>query len=998
MKYSSLINVQSCYNFLNSTIKPQDYVDFIKTHDLKVGFYADLNTMYGAAEFNEIAQKQQIKPVIGVAFDLTFGRIHFFAKNNQGFKLISHLSSLANSDDTPNAQEIENEIFKPENNYNDTFVIFTPSVENYYKFQEKLENKFQANLFYGISKQNSVWISKNIKNVVFANEINYFDENDYFVQKVLKAIREGNTLAETETPLKNYYLNNDQLAKYIDINLHNQNIAFIVENIAAEVINSGQNHYLTYPNANKMPSIGYMKQVCAEALAEQSEINTPEYQERLEKEITVIEQMGFVDYFLIVADMIKYAESQNILVGPGRGSAAGSLVSYLLGITKLDPIKWGLLFERFLNEERVTKPDIDIDFQDDRRDQILEYLFEKYGAEHFATITTFQTIGIKNAIRDCGRVFELESEVVNTMSKQIRDGNVKDLKKAISESDYLQTCQAKYGEIFAVMEKIIGLPRQTGTHAAGVVFADEKLSTIVPTKIGINGIYQTQFPMNYLENIGLIKTDILGLRNLSTIQEVVFAIKKFRKQDIDLLAIPLHDKNTFESLRNGDTSGIFQLESTGMTDVLKKMKVNSVDDIAITSSLFRPGPQENIPTYIARKNGEDKNFQVDLKLQPILNVTYGIIVYQEQVMMLLQTVANFSLSKADIVRRSMGKKDAQLMHKFQEEFLVGAKQNGYDTKQATELWHYIEKFAEYGFNKSHAIAYSLIGYWMAYLKTNYKPEFYCALLNGVLGNEVRTAQYLGELKNLGYQINGPNIKNPNNVYYFSNNMINIPLNVVKNIGPEFIKILQKIFRADKESLQSLIRILAKLTNNGLTEQRYSSLVFAGAFDSYGYSRRSLMAYKDLILNLAEVCAVEGFENLELDLPNNLPDRLEINADYEKEYLGFYLSAHPVALVRKSLTKGENLFYLANLTKKDLVCDILVRIDNIVTKTDKNGKKMCFLDVSDDTGTMSVTIFASLYEKVKSSIELSKYLILRVKTQNYNEKITCLLDSVKKVIK
>lgn len=994
MKYTSLLNVQSCYNFLNSTIKIQDYIDFLKKNNIKVGFYTDLNTLYGLAEFNQLAINNDIKPILGVSFDLVFGRIIFLAKNNNGYKFISFLSSTIASEEYPNSEIIEKTMF--EKTTDDVYAIFIPVVENYHAFKEKLQNKFKKDLFFGVTKKNYLWINKAEDNLIFAQEINYLYENDIFEYKTLQAIKEAKTLQEIEIIEKNFYLTNEQIIKYIDLQKHNNNLDFIIKNIETNIINDNKTHFVTFPNASNTNSKEYLKKICYNELKNlQTDINIEVYKQRLDMELTVINDMGFNDYFLIVSDLIKAAETKKILVGPGRGSAAGSITSYLLGITKLDPIKWGLLFERFLNIERTTMPDIDIDFQDDRRDEVLEYLKNKYGKNHFATITTFQTIGIKNAIRDCGRVFDIPVEDINSMAKQIKDGNIKNLEQALAESIKLQKYKEKYPQIFNVIEKIIGLPRQTGTHAAGVVFCDVDIHEVVPIKLGLNKIYQTQFPMDYLENIGLIKTDILGLRNLTTIQEVINNIKISKQEVIDLYKIPLNDKKTFNLLRNGDTSGIFQLESFGMTDVIKKMEVNSVDDIAITSSLYRPGPQENISVYIKRKNNKDKEYTIDQQLFEILNPTFGIIVYQEQVMMILQKVANFSLAKSDIVRRAISKKDQNLMNKFKSEFIAGAVQNQHHINYAQELWKYIEKFAEYGFNKSHAIAYSLISYWMAYLKANYKPEFYCALLNGVIGNSIKTNTYLNELRNSNYKINGPTIKNPNNVYFFANNQLWMPLNIIKGVGPEFLKIIKKIFLEDKKIFDSLLKLLSTLSAHGVANKFYDALVYAGAFDIYGFSRNTLITFKLEILNLAIVNQYD--DAFDLNTLKNIKDNPEVIAEFEKEFLGFYLDNHPVAAIRTKLENKEKLFYISNLNKKDMICNILVKVDNIVTKIDKKGGKMCFLDVSDETGGISVTIFASLYDKIQNVISLNKCIIIKVKSQLYNDKITCLLEDLIKVI-
>ncbi|AUB31971.1 DNA polymerase III subunit alpha [Spiroplasma floricola] len=998
MEYLNLFNVQSCYNFLNSTIRIEDYLNFLKLNNHDFAFYADKNTMYGAAEFYEKAKEKKLKPVIGLSFDLSFGNILIYAKNNKGFEEISYISSYINQNDKINLEHLESLFWKTISN--DLIVISSFSVENVDKYLEKFKSILSDKNFYiGITKHNSSYFKKH-SNVVFANEINFLHENEYPVYKTLIAIKEGKLITELSNLEKNYYFSKELISNYIKVENHVNNISKITSLIDIENIFNYEKHFLKYPNSKKMPSKEYLKIICEELLEEylllKNILDKKLYKTRLYYELEVINKMGFEDYFLIVHDIIYECIRLKILYGPGRGSAAGSLVAFLLKITKLDPIEWKLLFERFLNIDRITLPDIDLDFQDDRREEILEYLFNKYGKNHFATITTFQTIGIKNALRDCGRIFDVSINDINHMTKQINEKNIKDLSLALEDSETLRKYKEKYPQIFEISEKIIGLPRQTGTHAAGVVFSNIDLYKVVPTKIGINGISQTQFSMNYLEEIGLIKTDILGLRNLSIIQEILRNIKIVDKVDVVLENIPLNDKKTFELLRNGDTSGIFQLESPGMTDVLIKMKVNSVDDIALTSALYRPGPQDNIPLFIERKNNKELKYSIDKNIEDILQPTFGIIVYQEQIMEILQRVASMSLSKADVVRRAIGKKDKNLMAQFKEEFIQSAIKNQYTSNKATEIWAYIEKFALYGFNKSHAIAYSLISYWMAYLKANYKSSFYCSLLNGSIRNEVKTSQYLNEIKNAGFNINPPTIKNPNSVYIYHNNMINIPLNVIKYIGPEFLKNIKELFKTNKTAFNNILLFIGNMKDKGLTEQRYIALVYSGAFDCFGFSRKDLILKKDQIFNLASTATLLNDPDIILELEKR-KDKPEEIIGFEKEYLGFFVSSHPLSIIRKKIINGDKLRTLNTLKNEGVICEVLINIENIVTKKDKNGNQMAFLDIADETEIMMITVFSSVYDSFKTKLNLGKNLIIKIKTQKFNNKINAVLLEVIKEI-
>ncbi|WP_338984788.1 DNA polymerase III subunit alpha [Spiroplasma endosymbiont of Diplazon laetatorius] len=998
MEYLNLLNVQSCYNFLNSTIKIEDYLNFLKLNNLDYAFYSDKNTMYGAAEFYDKAKAKDLKPIIGLNVELSFGNVLMYAKNNNGFQQISKISSYLNENEKTDLTKIEDLFWKTISN--DLIVVSIFSIENVDSYLEKFKKLLDEENFYiGITKQNHTYFSK-FKNIVFANQINFLNENEFSVYKTLKAIGEGKLINELLNVEKNFYYPKELVAKYVSCENHINNILKITSLIDFENIFVYEKHFLKYPNSKKMPSKDYLKIICEDFLESylniKNNLDKEIYKKRLSYELNVINKMGFEDYFLIVHDMISEAIKLGILYGPGRGSAAGSLVAFLLKITKLDPIEWDLLFERFLNIDRVTLPDIDLDFQDDRREEILEYLFNKYGKDHFATITTFQTIGIKNALRDCGRIFDVPSSDINHMTKQINDKNVKDLALALEDSETLRKYKEKYPQIFEISEKIIGLPRQTGTHAAGVVFSDVELYKVVPTKIGINGISQTQFSMNHLEEIGLIKTDILGLRNLSIIQEVLKNIKMVDKTEIKLEEIPLNDKKTFELLKSGDTSGIFQLESSGMTDVLIKMNVSSVDDIALTSALYRPGPQDNIPLFIERKNNSGAKYSIDKNVEDILESTFGIIVYQEQIMQMLQRVANMSLSRADIVRRAIGKKDKNLMTQFKEEFIEAAIKNGYSQNKANEIWVYIEKFALYGFNKSHAIAYSLISYWMAYLKANHKSSFYCSLLNGSIRNEVKTSQYLNEIKNAGFNINPPTIKNPNSIYIYHNNMINIPMNIIKFIGPEFLKNIKELFKTNKSAFDNILLFIGNMKDKGLSEQRYIALVYSGAFDCYGFSRKDLITRREQIFNLASTATLLNDPNMTLDLEKK-KDKPEEIVGFEKEYLGFFVSAHPLSIIRQKIINSDKLRTLNSLKDEGIVCDVLINIENIITKKDKNGNEMGFIDIMDETDTLVVTVFSSVFENLKPKLNLGKNLIIKIKTQKFNNKINAVLLEIIKEI-
>ncbi|AXK51380.1 DNA polymerase III subunit alpha [Spiroplasma alleghenense] len=1004
--YSPLLNVRSCFNFQDSLITIDEYLDFAKKEGFQFAIYNDIETLYGLADFVKAAEKRNLKPIVGITINFLIDNnsfsINFYAKNLQGYQTISKFSSMIMCHEFKN--DIEKWDFILENiNKNLIAVISFNNLFNHEIFK-KLESKFESEkIFIGVNV-NSNEIDYQFKSrVIFNQEIKYLDKRDFASFKILKAIKENIRINEQSEIQNNYfYYSDEELDVFLELDVHKKNINYIFENCNFNLFDNPQRHLIKYPNTKNIPSDNYLRLICEQSLTGyfknfKKMPGIPQiYLERLEAELNTIFKMGFSDYFLVVYDFVRKAKELEILVGPGRGSAVGSLVSFLLQITTVDPLEYGLIFERFLNPERISLPDIDIDFQDDRRDEVIEYIFEKYGRFNVATITTYQTIGTKNALRDCARVFGITPDEINEITKPIGNEFLRDLDGAIEKFPKLKIFLKNNQQIYTVAKKIIGLPRQTGTHAAGLVFCDIDLRDVVPLKVGYNGINQTQFSMNYLEDLGLIKIDLLGLRNLTTLNNILKAVSRNRKINTSLSRIPVNDYPTFTSLQEGKTTGIFQLESGGMTDTIIKMKVSSINDIAAASALFRPGPQENIPEYIKRKNSGGKFEILDESLKTILEPTFGIIVYQEQVIQILQTVAGFSLAKADIVRRAMGKKDLQLMKKEQEDFVEGAISKGYTIEKAKQIWMWILKFANYGFNKSHAIAYSYIGYWLAYLKQNYTAEFYCELLNSAVGNDAKTAKYLEEARALGIKVIPPNVKNVN-LNYFGNEVgIYLPLILVKQVGIEFIKNLAELKEIDKTAFLDLFNFCSKTFKRGLNKTTFSNLVKSGAMDIFGFTRETLLENQDKILLFADLN-----QNIEKINPFTFP-QLEIKPDseikksfYELDSLGFYFTSHPLQIIRNQLANSDRLSFIKDLTKPEMKSPILFVINDFRIHLDKNNNEMVFLDVSDETGHIDITIFSSVYNKFKDQLNQGDILIGEIKTQLYNGKISGVLNQVLK---
>ncbi|WP_026389187.1 DNA polymerase III subunit alpha [[Acholeplasma] multilocale] len=975
MSYSPQFNVRSAYNFQESFIKIDDYISFAKANNFDVLFYSENKTMFGVAEFIKKAKAANIKPIIGLSIELKQGIINLYPKNQIGFKTINHLSSWMMNGVDHDEDEIIAEVIKLVDN---NLIILT-------NFEVEISDVEVIN----VSEQG-----------IFFDRICYFKASDYTDYVILNAIKNNLLESEIGQVKQANYPQDENLENF---EKHQELVDKISQDIKFELFENNQRHLIEFVTPHGIPSYNFLEKLCFESLEKYFQNvkrkNVPDnYVERLNYELSVIKAMKFEDYFLVVWDYVKYAKDQGILVGPGRGSAAGSLVAFLLRITEVDPIEYNLLFERFLNPERVTMPDIDIDFQDDRREEVIEYLFEKYGVFNVSTIVTYQSIGVKSAIRDVARVYGIEMDIVNAITRNINFENLNDFEGAINASPKLKEYSEQYEEIFIVAKKLVGLPRQTGTHAAGVVLSDDDLRDVLPIKVGYNGIYQTQFDMNHLEELGLIKMDLLGLRNLTTLQEIRKAIYRTRKINVSLNKIPLDDKRTYETLRRGDTSGIFQLESRGMTNVVRRMKVNSIEDISAASALYRPGPQEFIPEYIERKNSYSKKHLIDPALADILNPTYGIIVYQEQVIQILQSVANFTLAKADIVRRAMGKKNHEYMDSVQKEFIQGALANGYSQAKAVEIWTWIDKFASYGFNKSHSIAYSYISYWLAYFKTNFTEEFYCSLLNGVLGNGVKTSQYLKEIAQYGVKVKIPSVKNVNYGYIGTKGNVFMPLTLIKGIGQEFISKLRILYEEDKTAFENIFAFVTRMSKNGLNKNTFMSLAKAGAFNSFGYNRQTLIDNIDLIMSFAEFNQnVEKLDPLMFPLIEESVLDDEIVAEYEKEIFGFYLTGHPLTKVKieNSTLRPTDIIKAKHNLGNLLLIGV---IDSIRVKKDKTGKEMAFMTLIDDTDEIDITVFSRTFENVKYDIQIGSILALDVRTDQYNGKVNGTLNKITKIIR
>lgn len=885
MKYGSL-NIKSDYSLLKSLIKINDLIEYAKKNNINVLSLCD-NNLCGSLEFYNACKQNNIKCIIGLEYIYENKKIYLFAKNYNGFKNLLLISRYGLKD------------------YEDIILINDKPI---YNFE-----------FYDINK-------------LYFKEIRSLDKENEPALKYLEAIDKNEKIENIP-------------------NIENVTFEIIQDKIIEQIINKinlnldHKEEILKYSNED---SYKLLKQKIVEGTKIKFGETVPKiYLDRLKYELEIINKMGFCDYFLIVHDYVKYAKDQKILVGPGRGSAAGSLISYVLDITEIDPIKYNLLFERFLNIERVTMPDIDIDFEFDRREEVINYCKNKYGNNKVANIIAFGTLKSRAVIRDLARVMELD---VNDLNKNINPNLLlKDNYESIKK--YLTTYELK--KLYKLGLLLEGLKRNITMHAAGIVMSNNDLAQSVP--MVLNGeSYIAGYTPEYLEQIGLLKMDFLGLKNLSILRD---SIKKVREIDdtFDIEKIPLNDQKTLDIFKNGNTLGIFQFESSGMINFLKRLDVNSFDDIVVANALFRPGPANNIDLYINYKKGKIKPNYYDERLKNILSPTYGVMIYQEQIMLIASKMAGYTLGEADILRRAMSKKKESVMEKNYAKFIEGALKNGYSLETSKKVFEDIKKFAQYGFNKSHSVAYAYLAYQMAYIKAHYKECFYVSLLTYFNADE-KINNYIYEARISGVNINKPNINISTNLYEVKDNKVYLPLTSIKGIGTGFVTNL--IEERNKKKFQNIFDFVKRVkTNKTILE----SLISSGAFDSFEYNRRTLLSNIELICNYSELGDLVDDSFFELTKYEEFSKK-EIMM-LEKEYLGLTIGQD---LINEYSIKYKNAINISDIDKYfDKDVDIVTMVTKIKKTKTKNNDYMAFIDGTDNLNKVSLVLFKEVYEKINN---------------------------------
>jgi len=861
--------------------------------------------------------------------------------------------------------------------------------------------------------------------VVATNDAHYITKEDAFTQKVLMCIQMNKTLDDEDAPgfdTDEFYLKSgdEMAALFSGYGDALQNTVRIAEACNYD-FEFGQFHLPKFQLPEGVTdSFAYLRDQCYRGLEARYGVITEELRTRLDYELNTIHDMGYVDYFLIVSDFIAYAKNCDIPVGPGRGSAAGSLVSYCLKITDIDPIEYDLLFERFLNPERVTMPDIDIDFCYENRSKVIDYVIEKYGSDNVAQIVTFGTMAAKQAVRDVGRAMGISYGEVDAVAKMIPFRLGITLKDAIADVPALKELYETNQTVQRLLNQALrleGFPRHNSTHAAGVVITENEVSDFVPISLN-GGSYVTQFTMTTLEELGLLKMDFLGLRNLTIIHDTERIIQA-TEPEFTIHDIPMDDPATYRTLASGNTIGVFQMESAGMRQVLTRLKPSEFEDIIAVISLYRPGPMDSIPAYIENKTHPEKIRYVTPELEPILKVTYGCIVYQEQVMQIVRSLAGYSYARADLVRRAMSKKKSDVMERERDIFLngsldeqgnvvvPGALRRGISAGAANKIFDQMIDFAKYAFNKSHATCYAKVAYQTAYLKTHYQTAYLAALMTSVIGSTEKTAEYIEECRHLGIRVLPPHINKSFSRFHATKDGIIYGLSAIKNVG---VKMVDDIVseREKNGEYRDFVDFCTRIVNYDINNRAIDSMIKCGVFDCFKYSRRHLtLVYEQLLnsLSIEKKSQIEGQIGLfsMLEQPPETGDRFfkelhpefekTVKMAFEKEMIGIHLTDNPFdpyrhIYNRRDITKFADALSDEMEDGKEIWC--FAQVDGYRTAKTKAGQEMGYLAFSDVSGTMEGIMFPKVYAKWRTTIAKGSFVFLRGKVQQDETRGTKLL--------
>ncbi len=923
------LKITTDYSLLKSTITIDSLIDFLKEKNISTCAIVDEN-LYGVMEFYNKCIENNIKPIIGLEITLNHLPIYLYSKDYVGYQNLLKIHTLVMEKEI---SIVELELYKK-----NILCVLPYATYSYYKELSSIYEIVYLAYQNELEKTHALLQSKNI---VYLNDIHSLKKEDTLYLDYLNMIR-------TDTKAKDYQLKEYENNYYHENdNESDQKTTKEFSDLITICIPKNENYIPSY-NAEIKDRYAYLKNLTEKGLKKRLNNQvTDEYEKRLEYELSVINKMGFVDYILIVYDYVLFAKKNHIYVGPGRGSAVGSLVCYTLGITDIDPLKYHLLFERFLNPERVTMPDIDIDFDNLRRGEVIEYIKQRYGEKKVASIMTFATLKSKLALREIARIVEIEDGHFEQLLKEIEPN--KNLKENLEKEKVKNMLKnnSSLQKVYKLAMKIEGFKKNISTHAAGIVISRVNLDDVIPIlKVG-NSI-STGITMEYLEELGLLKMDLLAIKNLYILSSTLDLILKDTGKHLNINKINLEDAEVLKLFSDANTTGIFQFESMGMRSFLQKVKPTKFSDLVAVIALYRPGPMDNLSTFVRRKEKKEKVTYLLPELEPILKETQGIIVYQEQVMQILVEIGGYRFSEADIIRRAMSKKKKEIIEQERVKFINGALQKGYPKQKIEELYDLILKFAGYGFNKSHSVSYALIGYQMAYLKVKFPMYFMTNLLNLSIGSEIKTKEYLREAKKLDLEIVHPSINKSEKEYKIIESQLILPFSIVKGLSSHFIEDLLK--EREKGLFTDFIDFVSRMKPYSITTKMVESLIYAGILEEFG-NMTTLLKNIPAVFNYAELVSSVDSPLLLKPVLEQYPMEENVNQK-ELESYGFYITNHPTSIYNDSnIMKLKNI---KNYFDKQVRCVVL--IESIKRLKTKNNEEMAFVEASDETNASTFVVF------------------------------------------
>lgn len=1047
------LHVHTEYSLLDGASRIDELTKRAKELDMPAIAITDHGSMYGTINFYKAAKANGIKPIIGCEvyiapasrFDKVAvnGNVYYhlilLAENEIGYKNLIKLVSIGYSEGFYYKPRIDKELLRE---YHEGIICLSACVagevpaailcDNYEKAEELVQEYIDIfgkdNYFLEIQdhgmpeeKKANVVLAELAKKyeigLVATNDLHYTKQSDSSFHDVLLCVQMGKTIDDPtrmKFPSDQFYLKSltEMEKMFYAYDGAIENTVKIAERCNVE-FTFGHLHLPEFPVPDNMTDETYLRKLCEERLLKRYQEITSQIQERLEYELSVIHKMGYDSYFLIVWDFINYARQHNIPVGPGRGSAAGSIVAYLLAITNIDPLKYDLLFERFLNPDRVTMPDIDIDFCYVKREKVIEYVIERYGKDRVAQIVTFGTLAAKGAIRDVGRALNISYGEVDRIAKMIPNELGITLSKALKMNPELETAYIEEPTVKRLLDfamQVEGLPRHSSTHAAGVVISRNPLTDYVPVQMTTDGFPVTQYDKDLVEELGLLKMDFLGLRTLTVISDAIELVKENRGIAVDIDHIDLEDQITAEMLSVGDTSGVFQMESSGMTTLVKDLHPNGFADIIPLVALYRPGPLGSgmVTDFINGRHGRKVVTYMHPLLEPILKETFGVILYQEQVMQIVQVLAGFTLGQADLLRRAMGKKKHYILVAQKQNFLNGAKNHGVDLKIAEDIFDLLTHFADYGFNKSHSAAYALVAYQTAYLKAHYPQEFMAAMLSSVMATNDKIGFYIEYCRHRGIDVLPPDINASKASFSVDKEAIRFGLAAVKNVGENAIANIINV-REEQGEFFSIVDFCTKVDMRIVNKRVIESLIKCGAFDSLGAKRSQLIAILERAVETAAskqrdaasgqigLFGMDSGENENIDAIV-MPDIPELPQEqilaFEKEMTGFFITGHPLDKYRDKIQKFTPV---SKILSGEIADTKLVKFAGIVSTakriTTKKGDTMCFLEIEDFTDKIEVVVFPKVFYQFMNSMVPDSMVIVAGRVNVMDDGVKIIADSI-----